>query len=53
MNEYNNIWKNKAINHNIGAHIREQQQFIKDPLCVICNPTNNQEISEEFIKYWD
>ena len=53
MNEYNNIWKNRAINHDIGAHTRRQQHFIKDPSCVICNSIDSIIISEEFTRYWN
>ena len=55
MNENTNIWeffKQRKLNYYTKAYRLNQRIFVKDPSCIICNPIN-QEISEEFNRFWN
>src|SRR5579859_3483706 len=58
MSENNNIWEffeQRKLNHNTGAHIRNQSKFVKDPSCVICNPITSWYLSDNInrTEYWN
>jgi hypothetical protein len=51
MNAYENLWKNRAEQHDREVHTENNVRGLKDPSCLICYPVTKSK-GIEFREFW-